>query len=568
VTCIAFDAAGVKVPEKILFMRKDQFANYVELKPNGNLHFVNRSTLEDGKKKLFVTMFIKNATLEDDSLFGALGRYECHAFAVGDAVKSGRHGFSVSVIKRSEIPKVVVPDVIDLEQNDDVTLTCNLTERGSPSSTPLKRISWVKDGVVLDSVRNPNPGDPRDMLSPLKIKYASIRDGGNYTCLLQVLLRNIIEYNVTASTVIRVSVFGIVEPFPENIYPIEFTSAQVTCVAFDAAGVKVPDKIVFMRRDKFNRFVELKPNGNLHFENGSTFEDSKKKLFVTMFIRNVTLDDDSLFGVLGRYECHAFAVGNDVQSERHGFSVSVITRYEIPRVVVSDIGVLQHNDDVTLICNLTERGNQASTPLKRISWLKDGVVLKSVRNPDPRDPRDTLGPLTIKDVGVRDGGNYTCLLQVLLRNIREYNVTASTVIHIAPWFEHKGEKEVVGKTGETATLECSATGFPLKVEWKSKRGVVSCNDSSEDQRYSITRKGRYDPYSMIIADLETTDSGSYYCCLPSNCSTQIDQDRCQKFALTVTVEENLENPEGGAMTLTSHGIFVVMAFFMVSSLIL
>ena len=41
---------------------------------------------------------------------------------------------------------------------------------------------------------------------------------------------------------------------------------------------------------------------------------------------------------------------------------------------------------------------------------------------------------------------------------------------------------------------------------------------------------------MIIADLETTDSGSYYCCLPSNCSTQIDQDRCQKFALTVTVE--------------------------------
>jgi len=46
VTCIAFDAAGVKVPEKILFMRKDQFANYVELKPNGNLHFVNRSTLE------------------------------------------------------------------------------------------------------------------------------------------------------------------------------------------------------------------------------------------------------------------------------------------------------------------------------------------------------------------------------------------------------------------------------------------------------------------------------------------------------------------------------------------
>ena len=102
---------------------------------------------------------------------------------------------------------------------------------------------------------------------------------------------------------------------------------------------------------------------------------------------------------------------------------------EIPKVVVPDSKVLQHGDDVTLICNLTERGNQASTPLKRISWFKDNVLLESVRKPDPQNPKDTLGPLTIKDVGVRDGGNYTCLLEVLLRNIREYNVSDNTVMH-------------------------------------------------------------------------------------------------------------------------------------------
>lgn len=62
------------------------------------------------------------------------------------------------------------------------------------------------------------------------------------------------------------------EPFPNNIYPIEFTSAQVTCVVFDAAGVKVPEKILFMRRDQFNTYVELKPNGKLHFTNRSTLE--------------------------------------------------------------------------------------------------------------------------------------------------------------------------------------------------------------------------------------------------------------------------------------------------------
>ena len=48
------------------------------------------------------------------------------------------------------------------------------------------------------------------------------------------------------------------------------------------------------------------------------------KLFVTMTIRNVTLNDDSRFGPLGRYECHAFA-GGDPLERRFGFSVNVIS---------------------------------------------------------------------------------------------------------------------------------------------------------------------------------------------------------------------------------------------------
>ena len=48
-------------------------------------------------EKLIVTMTIKNVTLNDDSSYGPLGRYECHAFAVGDPVER-KHGFSVNVI--------------------------------------------------------------------------------------------------------------------------------------------------------------------------------------------------------------------------------------------------------------------------------------------------------------------------------------------------------------------------------------------------------------------------------------------------------------------------------------
>ena len=49
-----------------------------------------------------------------------------------------------------------------------------------------------------------------------------------------------------------------------------------------------------------------------------------EKLIVTMTIKNVTLSDDSTFGALGRYECHAFAKGYPLE-RRHGCSVNVIS---------------------------------------------------------------------------------------------------------------------------------------------------------------------------------------------------------------------------------------------------
>ena len=65
------------------------------------------------------------------------------------------------------------------------------------------------------------------------------------------------------------------EPLPENIYNLEFTSAQVTCVAFDSIGEKVPSKILFMRRDDFNNYSELKENENLSFTSVTTNEGTR-----------------------------------------------------------------------------------------------------------------------------------------------------------------------------------------------------------------------------------------------------------------------------------------------------
>ena len=77
--------------------------------------------------------------------------------------------------------------------------------------------------------------------------------------------------------------------------------------------------------------------------------------------------------------------------------------------------------------------------MKRISWYKDGILLESIRNPDPNQPLDTLRPLVLKNIGVRDGGNYTCFLNVALRNIRTHDVSGSTMVESkctvdSPWW--------------------------------------------------------------------------------------------------------------------------------------
>ena len=104
---------------------------------------------------------------------------------------------------------------------------------------------------------------------------------------------------------------------------------------------------------------------------------------------------------------------------------------EIPEVKIfpeGDVHCLQYNENITLTCNITKIGKKFYTPIKKISWLKNGVASHSVRYPDPKVPEDTLRPLFIENDGAKVGGNYTCLLDVLFRNVREYSVSTQTMI--------------------------------------------------------------------------------------------------------------------------------------------
>ena len=98
---------------------------------------------------------------------------------------------------------------------------------------------------------------------------------------------------------------------------------------------------------------------------------------------------------------------------------------EIPKVSVSKFGVLNGDDEVTIVCNVTQTsdGKSPLAELKRISWFKDDFRVQSVRCPVPNVTEDKLSPLL-----VRDGGNYTCVLEVLLRAKKTCKVSDYTVI--------------------------------------------------------------------------------------------------------------------------------------------
>ena len=113
-----------------------------------------------------------------------------------------------------------------------------------------------------------------------------------------------------------------------------------------------------------------------------------------------------------------------------------ISESEIPTVSVPKLSLLQHGDDIIITCNLTE-GVSSATSLNRISWYKDGLEIQSVRNPDPNEPKDSLGPLELKNVGVRDGGEYECRLEVKLRKKKKHNVSDTTMVRSKFTLSHK-----------------------------------------------------------------------------------------------------------------------------------
>lgn len=98
---------------------------------------------------------------------------------------------------------------------------------------------------------------------------------------------------------------------------------------------------------------------------------------------------------------------------------------EIPKLETNKVGVLQHGDNATIHCNMTDRGSRASKPQK-MSWLKNGRMVDSVEGPEII--AQGLSPLVIENANVEHGGNYTCVMEVEFRRAKTYNTSHSTFV--------------------------------------------------------------------------------------------------------------------------------------------
>ena len=62
-----------------------------------------------------------------------------------------------------------------------------------------------------------------------------------------------------------------------------------------------------------------------------------------------------------------------------------------------------------------------------IHWLKNQVIIETIYA-DGGKFRRTLKPLVFSSVAAANGGNYTCILETKLKNIKPYNITGGPYV--------------------------------------------------------------------------------------------------------------------------------------------
>ena len=134
----------------------------------------------------------------------------------------------------------------------------------------------------------------------------------------------------------------------------------------------------------------------------------------------------------------------------------------------------------------------AGYPTPVVTWRKSSGQL-----PQGRTQYNNTA-LEISDVRKIDSDTYFCSAVNLLGNVERK--TLLVVIYF-PVFTVKPPGKVSAVTGDTLTLNCSATGDPRPViSWKRQGAALP-----------VGRSHRTDDDALVLRDLKEEDAGNYIC---------------------------------------------------------
>ena len=97
-----------------------------------------------------------------------------------------------------EIPRLAVPSKVVLQRGQKAVIKSNLTYRGSGAPL-LTKLSWFNGDKLLKTHEDPKA----KVLPAFVIQNPGLEDVGKYKCVLGVLLRRLVAYNITAETTVK-----------------------------------------------------------------------------------------------------------------------------------------------------------------------------------------------------------------------------------------------------------------------------------------------------------------------------------------------------------------------------
>jgi neuronal growth regulator 1 len=87
------------------------------------------------------------------------------------------------------------------------------------------------------------------------------------------------------------------------------------------------------------------------------------------------------------------------------------------------------------------------------------------------DPSSSLYTLQVKDLQETDAGTYQC--QILIGVSNRVTANVDVLVRIPPVISDNSTRSLVVSEGQSVTLECYASGFPLpRISWKRENNAL------------------------------------------------------------------------------------------------